>query len=390
MSLLGKIFMIVGLIGSAFSFLVGSSNKIQSNPDIIVKKDILTGSTFSILASEAGIASDTANKILESAKKIYDLSNIKVGKELDFVFDKKTGALKELAYDIDTENKLIVDNVSTSTDADWQATSSPINYQIQIASAEGTIGSSLYETMIRQNLDQRLIIALADMFAWQIDFAGEIQNGDTFKVIYEKRYLNGNYIMPGNILAAKFINNGKEYTGYYFKNSDGKEGYYDRDGKSLQKVFLKSPIQYKYISSGFSYSRLDPVTQTYYHAHRALDLAANYGTPAVAIGDGMVIQAGWNGPYGISVTIRYNEEYTSVYGHFEALAKGIKKGVDVKQGQVVGYVGSTGESTGPHLHYEIHKFGVYVNPFNIEVPDGKPVKDSDKTQFEEVVKKYQI
>ncbi|MCL5017250.1 MAG: peptidoglycan DD-metalloendopeptidase family protein, partial [Patescibacteria group bacterium] len=316
--------------------------------------------------------------------------NIKVGKELDFVFDKKTGALKELAYDIDTENKLIVDNVSTSTDADWQATSSPINYQIQIASAEGTIGSSLYETMIRQNLDQRLIIALADMFAWQIDFAGEIQNGDTFKVIYEKRYLNGNYIMPGNILAAKFINNGKEYTGYYFKNSDGKEGYYDRDGKSLQKVFLRPPIQYKYISSGFSYSRLDPVTQTYYHAHRALDLAANYGTPAVAIGDGMVIQAGWNGPYGISVTIRYNEEYTSVYGHFEALAKGIKKGVDVKQGQVVGYVGSTGESTGPHLHYEIHKFGVYVNPFNIEVPDGKPVKDSDKTQFEEVVKKYQI
>ncbi len=390
MPLLGKILAIAGFIGSVFTFLSGNVNTVTKNYDTIVKKEVLTGSTFSIIAGQAGVATDTASAIFESAKNVYDLSTIKVGSELDFTFNKETGALKELDYNIDTENKLTVKNSSTTTEDHWNAVESPINYQTEIATAEGTIDSSLYETMLSQHLDQRLVIALADMFAWQIDFAGDVQKGDTFKVVYEKRFLNGNYVMPGKILAAKFINNGNQYLGYYFKDSDGKEAYYDENGKSLQKAFLKSPIQYKYISSGFSYNRLDPVTQTFYHAHRALDLAANYGTPAVAIGDGTVIQAGWNGPYGISVTIRYNEEYTSVYGHFEGLAKGIKKGVAVKQGQVVGYVGSTGEATGPHLHYEIHKFGVYVNPFKIEVPDGTPVKDADKAQFNEVIKKYNI
>ena len=390
MPLLGKILAIAGLIGSAVAFFTNSVSVAPKNNDLVIKKEILTGSTFSVIAAQAGVASDTANNIFQSAKDIYDLSTIKAGKEIDFIFNNDTGAMKELDYDIDTEHKLVVTNNSSESGDSWEATSSPIVYQVRTATAEGTINSSLYETMISQDLDQRLIVALADMFAWQIDFAGEVQKGDSFKVVYEKRSLDGNYVMPGKILAAKFTNNGNDYIGYYFKDSDGKEGYYDENGNSLQKVFLKSPIQYKYISSGFSYSRLDPVTETYYHSHRALDLVADYGTPAVAIGDGTVTQAGWNGPYGISVTIRYNEEYTSVYGHFEALAKGIKKGASVKQGQVVGYVGSTGESTGPHLHYEIHKFGAYVNPFKIEVPDGKPVKDSDKIQFQNDIKKIVI
>jgi murein DD-endopeptidase MepM/ murein hydrolase activator NlpD len=388
MPLIGKFLIATGLIGSALFFLKGNSTQLQENQDLVIKKEILTGSTFSIVASQAGVATDTVNAIFESAKKVYDLSTVKAGKEMVFTFDKENNSLKELSYDIDTENQLTITNDSTTTEDYWEAIKSPINYKVEISSAEGTIDSSLYETMLNQNLDQRLAINLAEVFAWQIDFAGEIQKGDTFKVIYEKRFLDGNCVMPGKILAAKFINNGKEYFGYYFKDSDSKEGYYDENGKSLQKVFLKSPLQYKYISSGFSYSRLDPVTETYYHAHRALDLVANYGTPAVAIGDGTVTQAGWKGLYGISVTIRYNDMYTSVYGHFSNLAKGIKRNASVKQGQIVGYVGSTGESTGPHLHYEIHKFGVYVNPFKIEVPDGKPVKESDKSAFDEARSHY--
>lgn len=391
MSLSAKILAVTGILGSSFMFLTGHpSSQAQQKQDLVIKKEITSGSTFGSIAARAGVASDTASAIFTGAKKVYDLSTIKAGKELAFTFDKGSGALKKLDYDIDTENKLTIVNAATSTENYWEATSSLINYKVEIASAEGTIDSSLYETITKQNLDQRLAIALAEVFAWQIDFAGEIQKGDTFKVVYEKRFLDGNYVMPGKILAAKFTNNGKDYFGYYFKDGDAKEGYYDENGNSLQKVFLKSPIQYKYISSGFTYRRLDPVTETYYHAHRALDLVANYGTPAVAIGDGTVTQAGWNGPYGISVTIRYNDMYTSVYGHFEGLARGIKRGVSVKQGQIVGYVGSTGESTGPHLHYEIHKFGVYVNPFKIAVPDGKPVKDSDKTAFDSVKKQYNI
>jgi len=387
---LGKILAVTGLIvGSAFMFLTSSVNPAQDSQDIIIKKEILAGSTFSIVASQAGVATDTVSAILEKSKKVYDLALIRAGKEMVFVFDKDSNDLKELDYDINTEEKLIIQNISTSTE-NWQAEKKPIEYKVETSTAEGVIESSLYETMMSQGLDDRLTIALAEAFAWQIDFVGDIQKGDSFKVIYEKRSLDGKYVMPGKILVAKFNNDGQEYFGYYFKDSDGKEGYYDENGKSLQKVFLKSPLQYKYISSGFSYSRLDPVTETYHHAHRALDLAANYGMPAVAIGDGTVIQAGWNGEYGISVTIRYNEMYTSVYGHFQSLAKGIKRGASVKQGQIVGYVGSTGHSTGPHLHYEIHKFGVYVNPFKIEVPDGKPVKDSDRSSFDEVKKQYNI
>lgn len=385
---LGKIIAATGLVaGSVLMFLTSSVNLASEKQDIVIKKEILTGSTFSIIASQAGVATDTVSAILNSSKKVYDLALIRSGKELSFVFDKDNNNLKELNYDINSEEKLIVQNISTSTE-DWRAEKKPIEYSIEVSTAEGIIDSSLYEAIVGQGLDDRLAIALAEAFAWQIDFVGDIQKGDSFKAIYEKRSLDGNYVMPGKILAAKFINAGQEYSGYYFKDSDGKEGYYDENGKSLQKVFLKSPLQYKYISSGFSYSRLNPVTEAYYHAHRALDLAANYGTPVVAIGDGTVTQAGWNGPYGISATIRYNDMYTSVYGHFQSLAKGIKRGVSVKQGQVVGYVGSTGESTGPHLHYEIHKFGTYVNPFKIEVPDGKPIKDSDKSLFEEVKNKY--
>jgi murein DD-endopeptidase MepM/ murein hydrolase activator NlpD len=388
---LGKILVVTGLVvSSAFMFLSGNGLSInKESHDRIVKKEILVGSTFSIMASQSGVATDTVNAILEKSKKVYDLALIRAGKEIVFVFDKKTNDLKELDYDINTEEKLIIQNSSTTTE-DWRAEKKQIEYKIEISTAEGIIDSSLYETVVSQGLDDRLAIALAEAFAWQIDFVGDIQKGDSFKVVYEKRFLDGNYAMPGKILAAKFSNAGQEYLGYYFKDSDGKEGYYDENGKSLQKVFLKSPLQYKYISSGFTYKRLDPVTESYYHAHRAVDLVANYNTPVVAIGDGTVTQAGWNGDYGISVTIRYNDMYTSVYGHFSSIAKGVKRGAGVKQGQVVGYVGSTGNSTGPHLHYEIHKFGTYVNPFKIEVPDGKPVKDSDKSLFEEVKNKYTL
>ena len=386
---LGKILAVTGLVvGSAFMFLTSSVNPTQDNQDIIIKKEILAGSTFSIIASQAGVATDTVSAILEKSKKVYDLALIRAGKEIVFVFDKNNNSLKELDYDINTEEKLIVQNVSTSTE-NWQAEKKPIEYKIETSTAKGVIESSLYETVVNQGLDDRLAIALAEAFAWQIDFVGDIQKGDSFKVIYEKRFLEDNYAMPGKILAAKFNNAGQEYSGYYFKDSDGKEGYYDENGKSLQKVFLKSPLQYKYISSGFSYKRVNPVTGGV-GAHRALDLAANYNTPVVSIGDGTVIQAGWNGDYGISAKVRHNDTYTTVYGHFSSLAKGIKKGASVKQGQVIGYVGSTGQSTGSHLHYEMLKFGGLINPFNVVVPDGKPIADSDKSSFEEVKKQFEI
>ncbi|MBU4347996.1 peptidoglycan DD-metalloendopeptidase family protein [Patescibacteria group bacterium] len=394
LSFIGKILVTTGIIGSAFFFLNADNFalfKSQSwlNGDLVINKEVLLGSTFSVLSSQAGVATSTVDDILKKAKGTYDLSNIKTGNELIFVFNKNTNELKKLVYTVSTKEKLVVENNSSTTENVWEASMVPIEYYVEIDLIEGGIDSSLYKAITDKGIDARLAIKLAEVFAWQIDFAKEIKKDDYFKVIYEKKFLDGIYVMPGKILAAKFIASGNVYDGFYFKDSDGQEGYYDKDGKSLQKVFLKSPIQYKYISSGYSYNRLNPVTRIR-HPHRAIDYAANYGTPVVSIGDGTVVQAGWNGDYGISVKIRHNGTYSTVYGHFSSLPREIKKGVVVKQGQVIGYVGSTGMSTGPHLHFEMHKFGSFINPLTFKSPDGKSIKEADRFLFEETKQQYDI
>jgi len=378
----------VGAVGiAAIWFGFNNHAQISKNPDITIKKEILAGATFSVLASEAGIATATAQAILESAEDVYDLAKIVAGKELSLIYNGENGTLEELIYEIDKEEKLIVKNASTTAE-EWQAEKVPIEYTVEIGQAKGIIESSLYETIINQGSDERLALALAEMFAWQIDFAAQIQKGDSFKVIYEKKYRDGQYDHPGKIIAAEFINSGESFRGFYFTGAETKEGYYDEEGNSLQKVFLKAPLQYKYISSGFSYKRFNPILKTF-TAHRGIDYAAPQGTPAVSVGDGTIVQAGWNGYYGISVKVRHNETYTTVYGHFTSLAKGIRVGTKVKQGQIVGYVGSTGLSTGPHLHYEMHKFGSLINPFTEKVPAGDPVKEGDRQALQEVLNKYQ-
>ena len=383
-----------GIVGSVFLFFNADNSvlfKGQSwlNGDLVINKEILLGSTFSVLSSQAGVPTTTVSDILNETKGVYDLANIKAGNELFFVFNKNTNELKKLVYAVSTKEKLVVENNSSTTGSAWEANMVPIEYYLEINSIEGEIVSSLYEAITSRDIDPRLAIKLAEVFAWQIDFAKEIRKDDYFKVIYEKKFLDGVYVMPGKILAAKFINNGNEYNGFYFKDSNNQEGYYDENGKSLQKVFLKSPLQYKYISSGYSYDRVNPVTRIR-HPHRAIDYAANYGTPTVTIGDGTVVQAGWNGDYGISVKVRHNGTYSTVYGHFSSLARGIKKGTVVRQGQVIGYVGSTGMSTGPHLHFEMHKFGSFINPLKFKSPDGKSIKEEDISSFEEERQQYDI
>jgi len=360
----------------------------KKDNDVVLKKPIIAGATFGVIMSEAGIATSTAIEILEKAKKVYNLAQINAGKDLIFIYDKDSGNLKELDYEIDKAEKLTVKNISTTTREEWKAEKILIEYVVEVSAAKGIIEDSLYETIVSNGLDERLALALAEMFAWQIDFAGEIQKGDSFKVIYEKKYRDGQYSHQGKISAAEFINNREKFQGFYFSGAETKEGYYDENGNSLQKVFLKAPLQYKYISSGYTYKRFNPVSNKY-TPHRGIDYAAPSGTSAVSVGDGAVVQAGWNGEYGISVKVRHNETYTTVYGHFSSLAKGIRVGAKVAQGQVIGYVGSTGMSTGPHLHYEMHKFGSFINPFTEKIPAGEPIRDADKAAFEKVKGSYQ-
>ncbi|MDO8466623.1 MAG: peptidoglycan DD-metalloendopeptidase family protein [bacterium] len=355
-----------------------------------IRISIPTGATFIDAMRYLGVATSTSQSILNSAQDKYNLAKIVSGRELALSFDVFSGDLKKMVYKIDVDNQLIVEDADSEADPEnkWGAKVEPIPYEVRERSGGGVISKSLYQTIVSQGLDERLALALAEAFAWQIDFATDIQEDDSFKVVYEERYLDGRYVMPGRIMAASFINAGESFKGYYFEGTEKtRAGHYDENGGALQKEFLKSPLQYKYISSGYSLARYNPITKKT-SPHRGIDYAAPSGTPAVSVGDGTVTQAGWNGYYGISVTVRHNDTYKTVYGHFSRLAKGIKVGAKVSQGQVVGYVGSTGLSTGPHLHYEMHKFSSYVNPFKVEIPPGDPVNEMDRAAFEKVVSKY--
>ncbi len=382
-------FLIAGMLGLSLLFLGGNNHfSLEQEESLdIIRKDILTGSTFSVIASEAGVATSTASAILAEAKEVYDLAKIVAGKQIAFAYDKTTGALKELQYEINKEEKLLVTNTSTTSIENWEAKLIPIEYTTEISKAMGVIESSLYETITSQGLDERLALAIAETLAWQVDFAAQVQKGDSFKVIYEKRYREGVYDHPGKILAVEFINAGEKFQGYYFESPETKAGHYDEEGNSVQKVFLKAPLQYKYISSGYSLNRFNPILKKFTR-HRGIDYAAPSGTPVVTVGDGTVVQAGWNGYYGIMVKVRHNEMYSTVYGHFSSIAKGIKVGTRVRQGQIVGYVGSTGLSTGPHLHYEMHRFGSLVNPFTETIPPGDPINEADLAAFNAMKEKY--
>jgi murein DD-endopeptidase MepM/ murein hydrolase activator NlpD len=224
-----------------------------------------------------------------------------------------------------------------------------------------------------------LAIELSDIFAWTIDFFG-IQKGDRFKVVYEERFVEGQPYSIGRIYAALFENMGESFTAFYFEG-EGQEGYFDVEGKSLRKAFLKAPLNFSRISSHFSHSRMHPVLK-YRRPHLGVDYAAPSGTPVYSIGDGVVVkkafQAGGGGNY---VTIKHNSVYASQYMHLQGYAKGIAQGSRVKQGQLIGYVGMTGLASGPHLDFRIFKNGSPVDPLKVKAPPVEPISPVNENTF---------
>jgi len=349
--------------------------------DRVLTATIEDGDTFGTISTKIGISPETTAAILDASADVYDFSTIRLGKHLKFTFDHETGVPYKLSYEPNTEELVTV----LFRDGTWIASIEPIVYDVRERTISGTIESSLYETALEKDFDVRVIIALAEVFQWQVDFALDVRSGDTFTMVYEERYRDNTYIMPGAVLAAQFVNDGTAYTGYAFTDSDGSEGYYAPDGSSLQKIFLKSPLKYKYISSGFQAARYNPVIHKV-TSHYAIDYAANYGTPASSVGDGTVTFAGWRTGYGYSVDVRHNSTYLTRYGHFSKLA--VQSGDHVSQGDTVGYVGSTGWSTGPHLHYEVHKNGTPVNPLTMDLPSDKSLAENRMPAFQEFISRF--
>jgi len=262
-----------------------------------------------------------------------------------------------------------------------------INYEIRKKTAKGEVKSSMYAAALENGIDERAIIELANAFQWTIDFAMDPRVGDTFEFVYEELYLDGEYVMPGTVLAGRYINDGQEYNVYYFEESEDNKGYFDSEGNSVQKMFLKAPVEFRYISSGFTTGLRYVEAFNVSTGHRAVDYAAALGTPIRSVGNGTVTYAGWSSAgYGNLVSIRHNGTYSTNYGHQSKII--VKRGQKVAQGQIIGYVGSTGFSTGPHLHYEMVKNGTKINPLKEILPPGTPIKEENRARFFSEIEKY--
>ncbi|MGD9379682.1 MAG: M23 family metallopeptidase, partial [candidate division WOR-3 bacterium] len=236
-----------------------------------------------------------------------------------------------------------------------------------LALVKGNINSTLYESMLALGEVSNLVIRFADVFAWEIDFFTDTQDGDSFAIYIEKTFCDSIFIDYGGIYYARYKGDVGDYHGVYFCDPDGNEDYYNLEGKSLRKSLLKSPLRFSYISSYFSKRRFHPILKVW-RPHHGLDYVAPIGTPVASIGDGKVVFKGWKGGYGNLVEIRHKNNFRSRYGHLSRFAKGLRVGKRVTSGQLIGYLGSTGLSTGPHLHFELHKNGVPVNPLRVKIP----------------------
>lgn len=255
-------------------------------------------------------------------------------------------------------------------------TSLPVQRRVRVAS--NSIQTSLYQAGYDAGLSDALIMNLANIFGWDIDFALDIRKGDQFRIIYEEIFRDGEKLKDGPILAAEFINDGRRLAAVRFEDDDGRVAYYGPDGRAMRKTFLRAPLNFRYVSSGFNPKRLHPVLKQV-RPHNGIDYAAPTGTPVYAAGDGKVIRAGYDKYNGHHVFIQHGSSYVTRYLHFTR--RTVKTGERVRQGQVIGHVGATGLASGPHLHYEFLVNGSHRNPRTVKLPDAEPIPDHYRERF---------
>lgn len=338
------------------------------------------GDVFNKVGAKAGLDNQACYEIYSAAKSAYDLAKLHAGNDFIFYPDGQNQIYK-IIYAVDDSRELIMEK----SGADWRARLENINYDIKEKTVSGAIDSSLYESALKQGADERAVIKFAEGLEWAIDFASDPRIGDQYKFVYEERHRGGQYAMPGKVLAGAYLNNGKLIETFYFEESKDNNGFFDAAGNSVQKMFLKAPLAFKYISSPFTTGKRYIEAFNVSTGHRAVDYAAAYSTPIRAVGDGAVTYAGWRSGYGNLTSIRHNSTYSTNYGHQSRII--VKRGQKVKQGQVIGYVGSTGFSTGPHLHFEMVKNGIKINPSSVISPPGRPIGKDKRAEFDNLVQR---
>ncbi|HEV8473369.1 MAG TPA: peptidoglycan DD-metalloendopeptidase family protein [Methylomirabilota bacterium] len=265
----------------------------------------------------------------------------------------------------------------------WEVRRSETRPDVRAEVVSGEVASSLFEAVEAKGESAQLVLEMVEIFSSDFDFTADTRRGDRFRLLVEKRYAGDAFVDYGRILAAQYVSDGGVLTGIGFEaGPDGRHAYYDTGGRSLKKSFLKSPLEFTRITSGFTYARPHPILGGT-RPHLAIDYGAPVGTPVRAVADGAVIAAGWNGGNGISITLRHRSGYQTMYNHLSRLGAGIRSGARVSQRQVIGYVGSTGLSTGPHLDYRVAHNGRFVNPLGEKFIPGEPIAGAERARFQQ-------
>jgi len=374
---------ILSVIETAEHILAETSRETPTGHNIIstsvggkwIEEQVKKGDSLSRIFSRLGLSANLLHRIVNSSKEAKQLARIRPGQFLKVKLDQD-GKLLTLIHERSAIESL---QVLPAGDG-FETRIVERGLEKRIAQKTGTITSSLYEGAQRAGLSDELIMKLASIFGWDIDFALEIRAGDRFSIIYEEEYLDGKKYDNGPILAAEFVNRGKVFRAVRYQDDQGESNYFSPDGRSMRKAFLRAPVDFRRISSRFTKSRWHPVLGKK-RPHRGVDYAAATGTPIKASGDGRVIFRGRKGGYGNTIIIKHGSQYTTLYAHMSKFNRKVKKGSRVQQGQVIGYVGQTGRTTGPHLHYEFRVNGVHRNPLTVKIPAAAPIDNKYRQDF---------
>lgn len=347
-----------------------------ANPAEVGYSDTLhAGETLSQLLERARLAEDEATQVLASLQEYQDPRRLHPGAVIEYRRGYADGVVRGVALRLDADRTLSVQRAANG----WQGRVEEVPVRPDTVVLTGTVESSLYAALLGTDSEipaperEQVADLLADrVFAWQIDFSRDLRVGDEFRVLYERMARPDGTARSGRIVAAEFRIDGRDYDAYAYSLPDGVFDYYDAEGESVRRAFLRAPLEFRRISSAFSTGRFHPILKKS-RPHLGIDYAAGSGTPIRAVGDGVVRRAGWGNGFGNVVEITHKRGYVTRYAHMKGFAKGIRSGVRVKQGDVIGYVGMTGLATGPHLHFEFHENGRAIDPKKVESISGEPV-----------------
>ncbi|HEY4998870.1 MAG TPA: M23 family metallopeptidase, partial [Usitatibacter sp.] len=347
-------------------------------PRYVSQERVLHGDTVAALFDRLGVSDPSALEFLKGDGVGRTLFRQLVPGRTIQAERGEGGELLALRYFMNPTTMLEV----VRADAGLRARQVAISEAPRLVYKSATIQSSLFAATDSAGIPDAIAMQLARVFATDIDFHTDLRKGDRFSVVYEMIYASGVLVAPGRIVAAEFVNDGRSHQAVLFRDDEGLDAYYSLDGSNLAKAFLRSPVEFSRVSSGFG-ARFHPIFKNW-RAHTGVDFAAPKGTRVLATADGRVVSAGARGGYGNAIEIKHGSGITTLYGHLSGFAAGIHAGARVHQGEPIGYVGMTGWATGPHLHYEFRVAGIYQDPLRVALPKADPVPERLKSQFLQV------